>query len=393
MKKRLLITLLLALPLSLLAQFAKIAGDPRGTALYFDLNRLWSYNLYEQSRWGAGLRLTAHPSGYEGRWTAVDVYAGYGYADHQWKGGVKFSTKIDQTTLYMSVSRDYERAAARQFSTYDITDIGSLSAFLTRRLSDKMMATVGYRRKGRVELGAEVSAWSGRHLFDGSGLLYLKANDSLPTENGTEVHLSMVWKHLKADAWLGRTWPKAKTIARILAQYEDAYSWQVVKLSWWTQGGLTPPGTPYTRMFDLGGTYDAPILFDHALLTASPNEFTANVFAIGSVRVATARPLWNVWSPYTQTGSHAVPFVQLTAAWGHLWNQDNTGRLDYEDLPLQAPSRGLVETVAGIEGLARIGVVDWGVAAAWRIVPWNDNYPTGTLRHSPTLLLTARLIF
>lgn len=393
MKKRLLITLLLALPLSLLAQFAKIAGDPRGTALYLDLDRLWSYNLYEQSRWGAGVRLVAHPSGRTDRWTAVDLYGGYGYRDRQLKWGTKLSTTAGHMTYRFSLSHDYERAASRMMSTYSFSDLGSLSAFMTRRFTDRLAATAGVNRKGRLDVGAEASAWIGRRLFDGAGLLYLKDNDSLPSENGAELRLSLAWRGLTAETRVGRTWPDAKTIATLLAQYERSYSWQVVKLSWWLQGGAAAPGTPYTRLFDLGGTWDAPLLFDRTLLTAKPNEFTATLFAMGTLRASTARPLWKVWWRTLQLGSNAVPFIQLNAAWGHLWNQDSDGRLLYEGLPLQAPHRGIVEAAVGIEGLVRVGVVDWGLAAAWRIAPWGGAYPQSNPHRHPTLLISARLIF
>lgn len=393
MRKILLIALLLTLSHVAAAQYVRLAGDPRGTALYFNTDRLWSYNLYEQSRWGAGLRLTAHPSGRADRWTAVDVYGGYGYRDRQWKWGAKVSSNIERTTMYIGIGRDYERAASRMTEAYSVTDISSLSAFMTRRLTDRVAATAGYSYKGRTTMGLEASVWSGRRLFDGTGLLYLTEGDSLPAENGAELRLTVTHGGLTAEARVGRSWPEAKTIARLLAQYDGSYSWRVAKVSLWLQGGAAAPGTPYTRLFDLGGTWDAPLLFDHSLLTIPPNTFTATLFAIGSVRVATARPLWRAWWPTLQIGSNAVPFVQLTAAWGHLWGQDGDGMLLYEGLPLQAPHRGVAETAAGIEGLLRLGVVDWGAAVAWRLAPWRDDLYNGLPKRTPMLLLTAKVIF
>ena len=61
-------------------QYVPLHRGARGS-WYLNLDRLWNYNLYEQSRWGAGLRYGSV------RWD-VEGYAGYGVLDRQLKGGV-----------------------------------------------------------------------------------------------------------------------------------------------------------------------------------------------------------------------------------------------------------------------------------------------------------------
>ena len=57
----------------------------------------------------------------------------------------------------------------------------------------------------------------------------------------------------------------------------------------------------------------------------------------------------------------------INGAVGALSGMDAEGRLTHEGLTLQAPHRGVAEAFAGIDGVVRWGVVDWGVAVARRI--------------------------
>ena len=395
MIRKILITLLLLVPLYSQAQYVRLFGKPTETALYVDLDHVWSYNLYEASRWGLGARLAIHPEILGRRATYIDGYVGYGLRDTKWKGGLGIKLPITKkSTVNVSVRRDYEKAASRSLSSYNITNISSLSAFVTRRLCDHLEAIVGYTYGGRWTLGAEGRIYMGHRLFEGGTLLYAVDGDKLPREDGAVLRLSASDKHgFTAEVILGATWPEVKPVARALAQYDKTSKRKALTTTLFLQGGLTAPGTPYTYMFDLGGTYGAPICFNHTLQTALPNEFTANLFMFVGAKVATTKPLWNFDLREVQLGSHPVPFVQLTAAWGTLWGQDGNGQLFYEWLPLQAPNMGIAEPAAGIEGLLRWGLTDWGIAAAYRLTPPQAPYARLDTRSNLTLLLTAKLIF
>ena len=395
MTRKTLILLLLLVPLCSQAQHVRLFGNPAETAFYVDLDHVWSYNLYEASRWGLGARLAMHPKILDRRTTYIDGYVGYGLRDTKWKGGLGIKLPVTQKgTLAVSVKRDYVKAASRSLSGYNITNISSLSAFVTRRLCDHLEATVGYTHIGRWTLGAEGHIYMGHRLFEGGTLLYVVDGDKLPREDGAMLRLSASDRQgFSAAVTLGATWPEVKPVARVLAQYDKTSKRKVLTTTLFIQGGFSAPGTPYTYMFDLGGTYGAPICFNHTLQTALPNEFTASLFAFAGAKVSTTKPLWNFDLHEVQLGSHPVPFVQLTAAWGTLWGQDGNGQLFYEWLPLQAPHMGIAEPAAGIEGLLRWGLTDWGIAAAYRLTPPQAPYTRLEAITNLTLLLTAKLIF
>lgn len=396
MRGRLLITLLLLVPACAAAQHLRLCGDTSRTALYLDINRLWSYNLYEHSRWGAGLRLGWH--GDDGRAAWADIYGGYGVEDLQAKGGMALTLPLPRgAALWMGVRRDYEGAGVRRLSGGSITEPASLASVMTRRMTDRVELAAGvegWRLPRGPVVGVDGRLWAGWRLFDGTGMLHRAAADSLPREDGFTVSLTARSRGgLRGELRLGHVWPAQKTVARLLAEYGRSLTLGPSKVGLYAQGGVAAPGTPYTHLFDLGGTAGAPLFFDRTLLTAAPVEFTASLFALASVRVATAGPLWHFYSHDFALGSHTVPFLQLTGAWGALWGQDATGALYHEGLALQAPMHGIAEAAAGVEGLVRWGVADWGVAVAYRLTHPKAPYHRARSADNLALMLTAKLVF
>ena len=375
------------LPLCAQGQYVRLFGDPSRTAFYVDLDHVWTYNLYEASRWGLGGKLTHEKK-------ELEMYVGYGLRDRRWKWGVGAKVPLSkQGTLTFSARRDYDKAASRSLEGGSLTNPGSLSAFMTRRLCDNLSFRGGYSYKGDLSWTAEVVAWLGRRLFDGGGLLYLADGDTLVPEDGTMLRLTMSdGRGLAAELRTGVTWPIGKPVARLVVQYDKNKRWQGLTMGYYVQTGVAAPGSSYTQMFDLGGTYGSPICFNHALQTALPNEFTASLFVLGAVRLSTVRPLWDLQWKEVQIGTHPTPFVQLTAAWGGLWGQDSQGQLFYEGLPLQAPNLGIAEPAAGVDGLVRWGLTDWGLAAAYRLTPAGASYNRQINKDNLTLLLTVKLI-
>lgn len=358
-----------------------------------DLDRLWSYNLYEQSRWGLGGHLTWRDS------LTVSAFVGYGVRDLQWKGGAAVDLKLRGTghpTLYAAGGRDYFAAASRRLGTTHLTDIGGLSAFMSLRMSDRLFLRAGYRHQvRRTTLTAEVTAFRGRRLFEGNTLLYLANGDVLRDESGTELRLAAAHRSGITVEMLGATLPQTHRHAvRLLAQYSHDVNAGPFTLSIFAQGGVTAPDIPYIYMFDLGGTFGAPLWFRHTLLTARPVEYTANIFAFSSLRLRLDKPLFRVYSTLLAIGSNPHPLVGVNLAWGALFDPHHGAttsdggeqQLWHDGIALTAPTRGVAEVIAGIDGLVHWGVADYGVAICLR--PW----PLETDGHMRrVLLLTAEL--
>ncbi len=391
--------LLTLLPMAATAQYIPLWRSAAGGHLDVNLDRVWNYNLNEQSRWGAGLRWVLAPRKVDNSRISFEVYAGYGILDRQWKWGVgneiAFGRSRYGLTQYILIARDYQAAGSRSLGAGSYSDPASLAAFMSRRMSDMATIVWGYRWRVRgTEHQIDGRVAVGGRLFDNQGLLYRCAGDTIIEEN----HFVVRWKlqlpqGLTTQVEVGGVMPQGKIISRGMAEYQRTERFKSVDLQTHVQAGITPPGTPYTHMFDLGGTWGAPFSFRNTLLTARPNEFTANTFLLLTLRLSLRRPFYHGWNRTLQIGTAPRPFVGLNAAWGHLWGQNPDGQLQHEGLDLQAPLWGIAEPIVGIEGLLRWGIADWGVAVAYRCTPAVAPYHHASAADNLALLITATLIF
>lgn len=395
--RHLLLTVLLLPSTVAWGQYIPLYTSQNGASLQFNLDRLWSYNLYEHSRWGGGLKWTLAPHRADGSQISFDGYAGYGVLDRQWKGGLGFETQFVRNPYglvqYITVGRDYVSAGSRHMAVGSITDPASLAAFMSYRMYDRAGWVWGYRWRVRgVEHCIDATVFAGSRLFDNDWLLYRE--QGLAEADGAVLRWTLrLPQGFSSQVEAGGTWPDATLVARLLAQYDRKLRLSPIELSLFLQGGITPPRTSYLYMFDLGGTFGAPLYFRNSLLTARPNEFTANAFAFLSLHLRPEDPLWYWWSSFASIGTSPKPFVALHAAWGWLWGQDADGQLTWEGLDLQAPHHGLVEALAGVDGLIRWGAVDWGIAAGYRLTPAGVPYHRTETNDNLVLLITADLIF
>lgn len=382
--------LLLILPMLLLGQSLCCQGIPlyrngSGGGLFLDPDYIWRYNLYEHSRWGLGLVYSADSAQ---SWHAV-ANAGYGLHDKQLKWGLGAGRLIcprHNGRLYLMATREYAAAGNRHMQWASIYVLDGLASFMSLRMSDQISAIAGYRWTGRDYsfYVVDMRLFRGGRLFDNNGLLYRKDGDTIAPENGVELRFGYTNGGFNADAIVGRTWPAQKTIAQLLVEYDHTFLLSPFALRLYTQAGVTPPNTPYIYMFDLGGTFGAPLYFRNTMLTIMPCEYTANAFTLGSLRLAFEKPLFQAWNSVLVVGTYPRPFVGVTAAWGMMWGQTDNGTLTYEGLDLQAPNRAVAEAVVGIDGLLRWGYVDYGAALAVSLLP--DRSRTA-------ILLTAGLHF
>lgn len=368
-------------------QWLRLTGDPARRALYFDLDRVWTYNLYEHSRWGAGLRLVCGAT--ETGRRQYDLWVGYGTRARMLTGSVAAEWQSGPRAAYASAGRTLTAAAGRAAEAGSISDLASLSALMTMRMNERIHVLGGYRRKmAGMTLSGEAMVYAGRRLYNAHGLLYATDGDALPREDGLELRLRAVdGRGATVQLQVGDVWPARKAFARLLAQWERTWRGNVLTTKLYAQGGAVTAGTPYAYRFDLGGTWGLPLWFSRSLLTARPTELTADAFVLATARVETARPLFTVYNKLTALGSRPVPFVGVNAAWGTLWGDgmsDECGQLT-------APDRGIVEPVAGVDGIVRWGVVDWGLAVAWRLVPAGAAYRLPKANDNWTLLFTATL--
>lgn len=389
MKKALLILSILLAGVPVAAQRIPLYTMPDGTAFGIELDRIWSYNLYEHSRWGAGVYYHSEPEGTVFSSMDYSAYAGYGLRDRRMKGGFSWSYMFDfddfRMGLYSITQLDHFAVGSRQIGNASLTQPGSLAGFMSRRMDRQLRLTLGLQFPlDALDLKVESHMFIGSHLFDASGLLYECLGDTLIDEDGLDVTLLLQRRAVAVRLQAGRSFTQGLGFAVILAQYDSIFRFPSLYLGLFAQCGFTTLHTPFSYRFNLGGTHGAPLCFSHSLLTVEPDEYTADAFGLASVRLGASRPLYSLWSNLLVLGSMPRPFIGLNGAWGTLWHSD----ADWPDsfaagLQLEAPESGLVEWIVGADGLVRWGMVDYGVAVAGRIFP--------AFGSRITLLVTAEL--
>ena len=389
------------------AQYLKLFGNPDRHALYFNTDRLWSYNLYEHSRWGGGLRYSWNNVGATLKSLTSDVYLGYGTADKRWKWGVNVDAALAKPInwhLYASYFDDLIPVGTRHMDTYQLTDISSYTNFMSRRFSTVRRLALGMRfnPSKTTSLGIEARLSSEYDLFHSDVVIYpagqyddfflfharyAEALFSLQHNTDFKSQLLIFWAEGEGPVpdlrWLG--------------QYSHAYKLGPFSMSLYSQAGITTNHhVYYSRMFDLGGNMGSPVFFQRSLLTAAPNEFTANTFALVTARLGLTKPLFNIYNNLFRLGSSPRPFLQVGAAWGWLWGQDEYGHrlwaaTPFNDLVLQSPYQGIFEGAAGVNALVKWGLVDWGIAAAYRLTPSSAAYHRQGAAANFTYMITATL--
>ena len=391
MKRTLLILLLLATVTAARGQYLRLAGDTNRTALYLDASRIWNYNLYEHSRWGGGLLLSTHPQRFIFSRIDAEGYLGYGTFDEQWKYGIALTEYVRNSpfhsAIYQRFEHDYFAAGSRHLAN-PWSGGQLLGGFMSHRMTEERLVTFGYRWNTLPWRWAVEFDWGERRpLFDEAQLLYARQELLNYQRFG---RLRLLLRHSSGFAAQYELFGDWKTM-RLLAEYRRSIPLPFLKLDLYTQGGVTPKSNAYVDLFDLGGTWDAPVYIGNNLPTVSPNEFTANAFTLLSLRLQTARPLYSLYNNLFSVGSNPRPFVGLTAFWGTLWGQDANGRKTLETFVLQSPYEGLLEPVVGVDGIVRWGAVDLGAAIAYRIAPHSAPYHRNSVTQNLVLLISATL--
>ena len=391
MKRSLLILLYLSAAMGACGQYLRLVGDSSRTALYIDAGRICNYNLYEHSRWGGGLMLTTHPSNFIFNKIDAAGYLGYGTRDKRWKYGAALDEHLRnspfQSALYQRFEHDYFAAGSRHIAN-PWSGGQLLGGFMSRRMTEDILVTFGYRWHTRPWRWAVEFTWGERRcLFNETDLLYA-SQDLLNYERFGRLRLSI--RHSSGFAAQYEYFSDWKTM-RLLADYRRTIPFSFLKLDLYAQGGVTPKYNKYIDMFDLGGFYNAPLYLERGFSTIRPNEFTSNTFASFYLRLQTAAPLFRTYNPLFGTGTNPTPFLSINALWGMLWGQDENGQRPWLTSSLQSPNRGILEVSIGMDGIIHYGVVDWGVAVAYRITSPTAAYHNTNARHNIAILITAKL--
>lgn len=395
------------------AQYLRLTKATSKHGLYFDMNKLYNFNLYEYSRWGAGLRyiysFDGHPAG---RQLWADAYGGYGVNDYMWKYGAAISYKAggnSQTRVGLSFVNDLEHAGSRNLESYTLTNLSANSTYMAIRFSHIMRAavTVESRVAPRLNVKASLRASVEEYLFNKDGMVYplrnggyreherdfLEAAVVVDYNNRAKLSLRAGWTNLpfeKVVSDMGWLNDRNVFFVRGIAQYSRTYPvGKKGQFNLFCQIGASTEKTPYSRMFDMGGTFGSGFYFTNAFLTLRPAEMAANVYAQVCGRLAAVKPLWDLYG-------YSAPkaYIQANFAWGALWiDGELVGSTRFDGLPLQAPEVGLGELSAGVTNLLNLNGLQIGAAAAYQITPHWASYHRDDPNERLALLASATLIF
>ena len=79
----------IALPMSAMGQLIPLLPEGTKNQLWLDPDRVFDYNQYEKSRWGAGLQYDINfdttAQHHMFKMLSLGGYGAYGYADQRWK--------------------------------------------------------------------------------------------------------------------------------------------------------------------------------------------------------------------------------------------------------------------------------------------------------------------
>ena len=396
--KKALFALLFLCATAVQAQHIHLFGDESRSAMYFNLDRFWSYNLYEGSTWGGGLHfVTFAPFTFATR-REYNIYVNYSSHIKQWKYGLGVAYRLRKNhndgTLYLSGAHDWYTAGSRSLDDASRCDVGSLSTFMTQRMTEQYGFTAGYSFE---VLGATLSVdgrwFKGWRLFDADGMRYRTDSTFVPREDGQEYRLRLDAPiGLIVQLQAGTVGEEKRSFARLIGQYYTKIDMDFMGLDVYVQGGIASNGVPYTYLFDMGGSFGGPVCFNSSLLMATPNEFTAQRYGVASLRLHPMKPIFKLYSRLLHIGTMPMPYVGMAAMWGDLSGQNADGKAVVDGLQVQAPYRGIAEPSVGVDDILRWGSVSWGGAVAYRIAPKGTSYCHEDRSDNVSLMITAKLV-
>lgn len=372
-----------------------------------DLNSLWNYNQYEGSRWGLGFSSSiprpkdASKPILEQRKFLFAANGGYGVTDHGWKfnGFVGYhKPRGFISSLWIGYAHELAQAGRHSFDTYNILGTMSNSNYLTSWYSKVDWFNLSMSTDSRNFHTAVSWSHSREHkLFSPEGLLYPNVfpehadNPHYAAYDFNELGIDITYKRYWRFSVVGGGYHKAfgeddskHFTFRTFAQYDRTFKPNKAgSIRLFGQAGWSRLNGPLTRQFNLGGTAYSGYYFNNSFLTVFPNQFYANTFAMASIKYS---------SPYFWKTKYSSPrfMAQINAMIGSNGGQETAV---VEGFTLRAPSKGLVEPMAGIDRLLRWGAFDLGFAMAYQITPESASYRRPQFIDRCALLGVATLIF
>ena len=403
MSKRLSIMLLLMSGLTLSAQNIRLTPYRAASALYLNLDHLYSYNQYEHSRIEAGFtwvtpnETAEKPRVFIGQWS-LGAYAAFGFKNKEFKYGGSVQLRLPSpgdVKIRLRGFNDLQMAASRRMNDYNFLLPQLNATFLASRFVSvrgaQLETSVSLRRNWTFSAAA-LLAWE-QYRFNNAGSLYLRSTFAPFPTFLPHTNLTARLDHgrdfaIEATAGItkGGSTPSGNIpYLRMLAQYDGDPG--DFGLHLFAQTGFVTPDAPYSRMFDLSGTGRTFYFFRNTFLTVRPNAFTSNFFAHLCLNYTSPLPLWQ------SSWSQPQPFLQVNAMWGRLFGQDYQGKLFHDGLELQSPYMGLFEPATGFDGLLRWGLFDLGFAVAYQLCPFKAPYLNDTPTDNFAFAIVATLIF
>ena len=380
MLKKLVILVLLVTPLLVEAQSIRLTKYGAPSALYFDADRFFNFNLYERSRFELGLtwvfpnesaEVQRH---YLGQWR-LQGYGAYSTFDRDFKFGGSVQLRLPgrgDVKLRLEGFKDLEQAASRRLSPYQMLSTDYNTGYVASRYMGVKGAAFSLTYNPIRSLGLTFKlrqTWEDCRFYNW-GLLYptLDPSEQAPVNMFTELNVRADWrKSLILDIRGGRIFDNdPRCYLRSLLQYDapvGSYGFNI-----FGQVGFCTTGTPYSRMFDVSGTGSTLYFFKNTFLTVRPNTFTTNLFAHLCLNYTAPLPLWDL------SWSKPKPFLQINALWGMLFDSYSDGYRIWDGLELQAPYMGVFEPATGFDGLVRWGLLDLGFGVAYQICPFSAPY-------------------
>lgn len=386
------------LGMSGMSQLIPLYESEGGSILYLNPSRIFSYNLYEKSRWGAGLRYDIALAGKIFKTLSLSGYGAYGYEDERFKWGLKSDLLWNskrQTHTYMEVIHDLTPDASRNLGSYQLTSFTATPLFMTRLFSDtwRLTAGVSERIMKRLTTSFEVRLSRERPLYDKYGhLLYPDDLQGGATTRHDFGELRLLVSHdwgWTSEIIFGSENPcgKKDPFIRLLSQVDHTFPLTPFDLHLFVQVGGVSPDSPYSRMFDLGGIWTSPLSLERALLTARVNEFGATIFGLSVIKLSLEKPVFRLVDEDLRIGFSPTPFLRVGAEWGALMDT-YYAKSSYRPM---APDKGLMEVGAGVDGLIVWGAVEWGGIVAYRLAPSSAPYHYSAVKDNLALMLTAHL--
>ncbi|MBR1517662.1 MAG: hypothetical protein IJ620_05935 [Bacteroidales bacterium] len=381
MRKTFIILTILLLTLPLNAQYIRLTDSKKKGALYLNTDRVFNFNRYEGIRLEATLYAVypndnhelARKMPYQWQFSA---FGGIGTQSHTVSYGGSIALQQRHKHRWrpaIAYSHDLHHAGSTSLEDYHLLNIANNAVYATDHytMADIITLSVQGRPLPFLAIAASASHSLERNLFDTDGILLYDNHAITPLRQYSDLNLrATLYNHTTLNLHVGKQHlGNSQPFIQAIVQYNKVHTISpLLSLDTYLQAGASSR-VPYSRLFDISGTWNLVMFFNHTMLTVAPNEFHGHLYARATLTLSATHAL------YQWTYSAPVPFLQLGALAGWLIDHDGpTGSAIVDGFSLTAPSHGLLEPAIGCHSILRWGLVDLGLAAALRLAPPHTPY-------------------